>query len=95
MGTLYVAANFIEATGRVDLGYGHLQIVYGGTGSLQEIEVQSPLGEYLNELGFFAYPPVQDHLDPDNTTGTVDPDRYQIVELEVGDRNPDLVWGLL
>ena len=41
MGTLYLAANYIEPTGLAGFDYGHLQIVYSGGGDLQEIEVQA------------------------------------------------------
>jgi|AutmiccommunBRH9_1029481.scaffolds.fasta_scaffold09648_2 hypothetical protein len=95
MGTLYLAANYIEPTGLAGFDYGHLQIVYSGGGDLQEIEVQAPVGENWDELGFFAYPDVRNHLDPLSTTGTSDPQKYMIVPIDTGERNPDEVWDLL
>jgi len=50
MGTLYLAANYIEPTGLAGFDYGHLKIVYSGGGD-REIEVQAPVRANWNELG--------------------------------------------
>jgi len=87
MAVLQLAANYINFTGALD--YGHLQIVRGGL----EIEVQSPLGEHWDEMIFFASPRVQVH--EKNTDNYGDPDKYRIVTLDTGERDPDKVWELL
>lgn len=99
MPTLQLAANLIASTSTFGLNWGHLQIVHGS----EEIEVQAPgIGDLPADIwatgsANFSFQQLRDH---DNSTdfspGTgYDGAKYEIVGLDVGDRNPDEVWNLL
>ncbi len=99
MGTLHLAANYIDAMSAV-ADWGHLQIVYDdGAGNLLEIEVQAPLGDNWNEFGNFAFLQVRSHDGGTNgiehTPNYADPNKYEIVALDTGERDADDIWDLL
>ena len=93
MGILKLAAQLIDFTKPI-AHWGHLQIVNSALD--QEIEVQAPIGDYLNEIGFFGFAGLpRSHSDLSNTPHYGDPINYRIVNIDVGDRNGTDVWDLL
>lgn len=97
MASLQIAANYTTTMGDVGFHYGHLQIVHDGF----EIEVQAPISaEFWGDAPFFGYAGVRNHTDPEHTEYALlseegDAQRYEIMDIDVGDRNPDMVWELL
>jgi Ca2+-binding RTX toxin-like protein len=94
-----LAVNYINGTdvfvgGLFDnIGYGHLQIVYtDAAGALLETEVQSSftLTEGNWSFGEFFQQP-----HGANTPNYGNPDFYQIVSIDLGERSADAVWALL
>ncbi len=117
MGQLYLAANYVVGTDpetwtgllpswRGAKNSGHLQVVYGDVGALQEMEVQSPKGV---TVGNFDYPEfgrlhggTDNNADDDNTMYVSskdiieDTDRYARVPITLRPgQEDDKVWELM
>jgi hypothetical protein len=93
-----LAANYISATESIGGNWGHLQLVRPD--GQQEIEVQNwlSLSTPPTEVLSFSYRPAQNHsANTDYAPGNAnpDPDRYGIVNIEIGGRDETEVWRLL
>ncbi|MCW3783891.1 calcium-binding protein [Defluviimonas salinarum] len=97
MGTLYLAANYIDVMGSIGLHYGHLQIVYdpGNGGAPLEIEVQAPYSaDTWQEFPTFSFAPIRNHTLSENTPNYLDSAKTESVILATGEQ-ADTLWSEL